>query len=1136
MKPIITWAIRNSPAMNTLLIASLLIGAVSMVVMRREVFPNFELEILLVTVAFPGATPEEVEEGICQKVESVVSNVEGVKKMTSVARESSGFVILELSSDVTDVQPVLNDVRSQIDQISSFPPSAEDPNVKQIIFRAPAITVGVLGPRTDQFSEAEKLQAELELRDLAEEIRTDLTELRAVPPKNFVRRSLAWMFQPKGAAVSGADIVAEKPYEIAVEVSEDELRKYGDFSLDMLVDILRRQNVDMPGGKMETASQELLLRGKNKREVGTEIATIPILSQPNGDVITIGDIGQVIDGFAEETSTHIINDRPGIAIRVTKTNTEDLFTIVESVQDYVSKKQIPDGYRLTTWNDISTDVRDRMELLTRNGAQGLLLVFLVLATFLDLRLAFWVAVGIPVSILGAGFVLLAAGDTLNMLTMFAFLMALGIVVDDAIVIGENIYTKRSEGLGFVNAAIEGTVEVLPSVIASVATTIIAFMPLMFVTGVMGKFIAVMPVAVIAMLVISLIESTFILPAHLAHENNLFIRMVGVCLYIFKPLTYVHRAVNRRASGAMQWCIDRLYAPALKWSLRNKPVVLSIAASFLMVCVGLVIGEIAPFGFFPDMDGAEIHSTLAYPDGTSSEFAQFGALDIQDAIQAVEDDHVAAGGLPFIENLYRRIGEVGNSMKGPTGVTNGSHVSSVEVQLFPTDDRDISNKEIIKLWRERLPKIAGSEVLKFGSESMGPGGNAIEFKILTSDKHAAYLDEVADACKERLANINGVIDIEDDSRIGKWEMNLRLNELGKTLGLDENALANTIRTGYFGGEVMRLQRGRHEVKLMVRYPREERANMTGFENVRVRDSSQMEWPITEVADIEYSRASSEVNRLDQRRAITVLADVDKKIADPVKVNYELRTNIIPEVLGEFENKYGASFAVNWEGEQAQTIESFTSMMTGFCIALMCMYVLLTLEFRSYVQPLIILAIIPFGWLGAVIGHAILGIELTLFSFFGLIALTGVVVNDSIVLVDFINSRIREGKPLMEALELSGQRRFRPIMLTSMTTVAGLFPMLLETSLQAQVLIPMAASLIFGLMTGTFLILFLVPIFYDLYGSTLLKLNVPLDNNPLDDSIEGPSSNRPDGAAVEGKSPQAEPAVVAQGKVKVDPLTG
>ena len=470
------------------------------------------------------------------------------------------------------------------------------------------------------------------------------------------------------------------------------------------------------------------------------------------------------------------------------------------------------------------------------------------------------------------------------------------------------------------------------------------------------------------------------------------------------------------------------------------------------------------------------------------------------------------------------------MQGPTGVTSGSHVSSVEVQLLPSADRDRTNKWIIQEWRKRVPKVAGAEVLKFGADSMGPGGNAIEFKILSSDKGAVFLDDIADACKTELSKINGVTDIEDDSRTGKWEMNLRLNELGKTLGLNENQLANTIRNVYFGNEVMRLQRGRHEVKLMVRYPKEERENMDSFENIRIRDDQGTEWPITEVADIQFNRASSEINRLDQRRSITVVADVDDEVADSVAINYELRTQIIPNVLNEFQNRAGMPFAVNWEGEQADTLESVNSMMIGFGIAVMCMFALLTLQFRSYAQPMIIMAIIPFGWLGAIIGHAIIGIKLSLFSLFGLIALTGVVVNDSIVLVDFINRRIREGVPLMEALEQSGQRRFRPIMLTSMTTVAGLFPMLLETSLQAQVLIPMAVSLIFGLMTGTFLILFLVPIFYNFYGSTLNVMNIPLDDDPLEENVVEPEVEE----VGSWKSKNTEPAIAHQ-KANINPAT-
>jgi multidrug efflux pump subunit AcrB len=1088
MKSVIRWAIKNSPAMNTFLIAAMLIGAVSMVVMRREVFPNFALEIVLVAVPFPGATPEETEEGVCQKIESAVANLDGIKKMTSVGRENFGYVILELDNNVSDVQKVLNDVRSAIDQISTFPPNAEDPEVKQIVFRAPAISVGILAPQRDGET---TLEDEQRLRAVAEEVRAELLELRPTPPANPIRNALKMLFQPKGPAVSTADIVAAKPFEISVEVSEDNLRKYN-LDLQTIARRIRQQNADTPGGTMEIASQELLLRGNNKREIGIGIEELPIkpADNANGEPITVGDIATVIDGFAETSSSHLINGRRGLVIRVSKTAQEDLFTIVETVKEYVSRKELPAGYQISTWGDISVDVRDRMELLTRNGAQGLLLVFIVLACFLELRLAFWVAMGIPVSILAAGFVLLATGQTLNMLTMFSFLMALGIVVDDAIVIGENIYAKREEGLPFVKAAIDGTAEVLPSVIASVATTIIAFMPLLYVTGVMGKFISIMPVAVIAMLVISLVESTFILPAHLAHENNLFMRFVGLVMYIFKPLTGTIAFVNKRATWAMDWAIEKFYSPLLYWSLNNKRIVISSSLALGAFSVGLIMAGIAPFAMMPKMDGREVNATVAFPNGTTEHFSKLAVDELQAAFERIDARIKEETGSSVVQNLYRRVGEVGDGNMGPTGVTNGSHVGSVEVQLVPPSERVHSTTQLNALWRDEVPKISGTEILKFGSPSMGPGGSDIEFKILSDDKGIKYLDQAADDCKVFLAGKLGVSDIEDDSRVGKMEMIIRLNEMGRALGLDESNLASTIRGGYFGEEVMRLQRGRHEVKLMVRYPEKARKNALDFKQIRIRDNQGVERPLMEVADIEQRRAFSEINRIDQRRSVTISASVEKEDANSSDIIAEMKSDFLPKLFQRYKTETGANLAVNWEGEQAQNEESVASMMSGFVVALLCMFVLLTLQFRSYIQPAIILAIIPFGWLGAILGHAVMGLDLTLFSFFGLIALTGVVVNDSIVLVDFINRKVRDGVPLFDALMAAGKRRFRPIMLTSFTTVAGLFPMLLETSLQAQVLIPMACSLIFGLITGTLLILILVPVFYHIYGIILLKTGNPL----------------------------------------------
>ena len=814
--------------------------------------------------------------------------------------------------------------------------------------------------------------------------------------------------------------------------------------------------------------------------------------------VTVGEVANVIDGFEETNDHSLINGREGLVIRIAKTNEEDLFTIVESVQAYVAQKKLPAGYTLDTWGDVSVDVRDRIDLLSRNGLQGLILVFIVLAVFLELRLAFWVAMGIPISILGAGFILLATGQTMNMLTMFAFLMALGIVVDDAIVIGENIYAKREEGLSHIAAAVAGTYEVLPSVIASVTTTIIAFMPLMYVTGVMGKFISIMPVAVIAMLLISLFESAFILPSHLAHDNNLFMRIIGVVLYIFKPLIGCVNWLNTKAAAGMSAAIDRYYSPLLEFSLRNKSIVLASVLAMMLFAVGLVMSGIAPFAMFPQMDGREINATVTFPDGSREGFTEDALAELEDAFRRVDARVEQEYGKSVIRNLYLNVGEIGDANKGQAGLTRGAHVGKVEIELTQPDEREITTQQLNKLWREESPKIAGTESLKFAARSMGPGGSAIEFKLLFDESSVEYIDQAAEECKAFLAKKVGLSDFEDDSNQGKSELTVRLNEVGRALGLSESMLASSMRSGYYGEEVKREQRGRHEVKLMVRYPSDAREDMEEFEKIRIRDNDGIERPLLDVATPILEPSPSKINRLNQRRSVTISAEVDADKANAAQIIEEMKVGFLPDLIKKYRDEYNAKLSVNWEGEAAQNIESVDSMKKGFMVAMLAMYVLLTLQFRSYLQPLIILAIIPFGVLGAILGHAIMQIHLTLFSFFGLIALTGVVVNDSIVLVDCINREIRSGLPMYEALLSAGRRRFRPIMLTSFTTVAGLSPMLFETSLQAQVLIPMAVSLVFGLITGTLLILLLVPIFYYFYGTLLSWFGIPLF--PDDSEIE------------------------------------
>ncbi|MBN2292971.1 MAG: efflux RND transporter permease subunit [Pirellulales bacterium] len=1129
MKSIVAWAIRNTPAMNTIMVGLLVVGAFSLLNLRREVFPEFDIEYIVVTVPYPGAAPAEVEEGICQKVEEAVRSIDGVKKIESTAAEGSGVVVLELVSDIPDLQRALNEVRSEVDRIPSFPELAEDPIVEQITLRDTAIRVGVLGPDDDS------PEAELKLRDLAERVREELLLL---------------------PSISQVKLLGVRDYQIDIEISEDTLRKYG-LSLQDVAALVRRQNIELPGGTMRTESQEVLLRGKSKGLIGTEIAKIPLITQPNGVVLTVGDLGTVRDQFADTTAINRINGHPAMVIVVEKVGNEDLLQITEEVREFVDKVnkpggfQTPKGYTLEKWADISLIVSDRLELLGRNGLQGLVLVFVILALFLELRLAFWVALGIPVAILGACAILLGTGDTLNMITMFAFLTALGILVDDAIVVGENIYAHRQSGKSGVQAAIDGTCEVMPSVMASVMTTIIAFTPLMFVPGILGKFLAVMPFAVIVMLIISLIESTLILPCHLAHgrgpgekggkpgrigrmyrysQRGVFLilwtsigmalwvaavmllpkysdstgEMLGISAtilllvlmphlaFILKRLSDFFGWANRHVSRLLHGFIGRLYLPFLDWSINHRAIVLASAATTLLLAGALYKSGILPFNAFPKLDGDTIMATVVYPDGTPAAVAEKATVQCEKAIRKLCDEY-SEPGKPLVKLVHRSIGQAtiaGNDAPGLQAA--GSNIGSVGVELVPAAERNVNSNDLVNIWRDEAGEFPGAESVSFKTPTMGPPGEAIEFTLMSTPKHMSEMEEVAEKCKAELAKMPGVFDITDDSRPGKWEFQVKVKDEAKALGNTVADLAETVRASYYGQEVMRLQRGRHEVKLMVRYPLEERNSLANFDNIRVRTptaatrrggnfehlrkgaTAMPERPLSELADVDVQRGFSTIHRLDQLRSLKVTADINEKLTNARKVTELMKTKIVPKILADY-----PAVKVHWGGREEDTNESVGGLFIGLMMALVAMFGLLTYQFKSYLQPILIMLIIPFGAIGAIVGHLVMGLELTLFSLFGLVALTGVVVNDSIVLIDFINHRIAAGMPLREALLDTGRRRFRPVLLTSLTTIGGLLPILLEKSMQAQVLIPMAVSLCFGLVFATVMVLVMVPAMYSVY---------------------------------------------------------
>ena len=1073
MKSIVRWAVSNSPAMNVIMLAVLIVGGIGTYRLRREVFPEFTLETIQVSVPYPGATPFDVEEGICQKIEEAIRSVDGIKKITSVASEGMGSVSLELNADVKDPQRVLNEVRSEVDQIPSFPELSEQPEVRQLSIRQPAIRIGVIA------SNVSGPDAAVRLREVAERVREDLLRLKQVSQVSFV----------------GAP-----PYQIDVELPEDTLRSYG-LSLQDVAQIIRRENHQLPGGTIRADSQEVLVRGDNRRLTGKEIARLPLVSQASGAVLTVGDLGVVRDEFEDVAFTSRINGQPGLALSVERTSSEDLLAMTEAVRQYVLNIDLPPGYELTTWGDQSIEVRGRLELLLKNGAQGLLLVFLMLALFLEIRLAFWVALGIPIAILSTGAFLLFTGQTLNMLSMFAFIMAIGILVDDAIVVSENVFAHRQMGKSYQQAAIDGASEVVPSITASVATTIVAFMPLLFVVGTMGKFIGVLPIAVISMLFVSLLESMTILPCHLSHHDSFIFRVMSHVFFVFRWLVHVVTFLNRQTNRMLTVFVDRIYEPSIRMAIANRLVVMSGFIAMLIVAIGFVRSGITPFIIFPKQDANSISASLAFPDGTPAHVTERCTREIEDAFWRVNDRLTArslvsprprvAGQSPAASLEETRLHEdslavtsfrvVGQQVSGGFGggATTGSQVGSVEVELRDVTQRSVSSEEIVAAWRDEVGPIAGTVTLSFSAQNRGPGGVPIEFKLLVDKESVNQLQGAVEEAMREVAEFPGVYDVTNDSPLGKWEYRLRVKEEAIAMGVRPADLAETVRATYFGEEVMRIQRGRHEVKLMVRYPRNERSQLANFNEIRVRTDDGIERPLTELAEVDVVRGYSKINRLDQQRAITISANIDEAVGNARSVVQSLQRTFMRELLQRYPD-----VRVLWEGQQEQTQESVRSLFTGFGVALLAMFVLLSFQFKSYFQPFLILLIIPFGVIGAIAGHAIIGLPLTLFSLFGMVALTGVVVNDSIVLVDFINARVRAGMPVRDALAEAGSRRFRPVLLTTVTTVVGLTPILLETSAQAQLLIPMATSIAFGEILGTLLVLYLVPVFYSLHADAVV----------------------------------------------------
>ncbi len=1033
MNRAIAWFAENSVAANLLMALILGGGLLTVSSLTMEVFPEFSSDVISVSMIYRGAAPEEVEEAVCVRIEEAIQGLEGIKRVNSTASENVGTVMIEIVPG-TDARKLLDDVKSNINAIETFPDETEEPVIKEMVRRRQVINLAVSGNAD-----------ETTLKYLGEQVRDEITAL---------------------PGVTQVELSNARPYEISIEVSEDALRRYA-LTMDEVARAVRRSSLDLPGGSIRTDGGEILLRTKGQAYRGPDFESLVLRTRPDGTTLTLGDVTTVMDGFAETDQFARFNGKPTVIVQVFRVGNQNALEITEKVKTYIAeaRTRMPEGISLTVWADYSRVLEGRLDLMLRNGRLGFILVFVILALFLRLRLAFWVALGIPISFFGAIWLMPGMGASINVISLFAFIVVLGIVVDDAIIVGENVYSHFQRGSRGLQAAIEGAREVSVPVTFAVLTSIAAFSPLLMVPGNMGKIMKLIPQIVIATLIFSLIESLFILPAHLAHSR---MNHDGPS----KRGAWWQRFQDRFASGLRRF-IDAYYRPVLEFALRWRYLTLSVGITTLLLTVGLVWGGWIRLVFFPGIDADNVVALLTMPQGTPVEVTARTVRHLERTAIALREKLEAEKDRKLFQHILASVGEqpfraAQRPGQGPGVSVSASHLGEVNIELVPSERRNLGSAEIAKHWRKMTGPIPDVVELTFSS-SLFSAGDAINVQLTGPDY--VELRRAAEKLKAKLSEYPGVTDIADSFRPGKQEVKLSLTKEAKTLGLTLFDLARQVRQAFYGEEAQRIQRGRADIRVMVRYPPDERRSLGNLEDMRIRTPDGGEVPFSIAAESELGRGYAAIQRTDRQRIVNVTADVDQTRANANEILADLTARVLPEMLADHPR-----VRYTLEGEQREQREALGGLQSSFGIAILMIYILLAIPFKSYLQPVIIMAAIPFGVVGAIWGHIIMGIDLSMLSLFGVVALSGVVINDSLVMVSFINQARTQKLSLEGAIREAGVARFRPILLTSLTTFAGLSPLLLEKSLQAQLLIPMAVSLGYGIIFGTFITLMLVPVSY------------------------------------------------------------
>jgi len=1014
MRKVIEHFIKYPVAANVLILGMVVLGTAGVLNLKSSFFPLNESRIVSISVVYPGASPQEMEEGIVLKIEDNLRGLVGVDRFTSTSSENSATIVVEVLKGY-DVDALLQDIKNAVDKVPSYPVGMEPPVISKDIFRTEAVSMAIHGDNVS-------LQS---LKQFARSVETDLRSIDGI---------------------SQVEVSGFPDEEIEIAVDENKLRAYN-LTFRDVANAISNTNILVTGGSIKTETEEFLIRVNNRSYYGIELDYIVVKTDETGNKVTLRDVAMVSDRWSENPNRAYFNGRPSIRISVSTTNSEDLISVAKKTNEYIEGfNESHSNVQIDVTRDASVTIVQRTKLLLENGGQGIFLVLLFLALFLKPRLAFWVAFGIPISFFGMFIFADMIGVTINVLSLFGMIIVIGILVDDGIVIAENIYYHYEKGKNPIRAAIDGTMEVITPITSAILTTLVAFSTFFFLDGRIGEFFGEVSVVVILTLSVSLIEALIILPSHVAHS---------------KALSKDQKSFwfNKQADRFISWMRDTLYAPYLQFFLRNKFLGFAVPVTLLMLTLGSMGGGIIRFTFFPPIASDRVTITLKMPQGTNEALTDSIITKIETAAWVVNEDFTErqTENKQVIRNIIKNIGP-------------GTSNASLRINLLPGEERDFPSFAIASAIERQTGPIYGAESIEFGSGS-NFGGKPVSVSLLGNN--IKELKGAKDILKSSLGSNALLKDVSDNDPAGIKEIEIKLKENAYPLGFTLNDVISQVRSGFFGLQVQRFQRGRDEIKVWVRYDREERSSIQNLDNMRIVSATGQRVPLSEIANYEIARGEISINHLDGQREIRVDADLKDPSNSASQIMADIKQELLPVIQAQF-----PSVTASFEGQNREANKVSGSARMVVPVVIFMIFVIITFTFRSFSQPLMLILMVPFSLIGVAWGHWIHDFPINMLSYLGIIALVGIVVNDGLVLIGKFNGFLREGLKFDEALLEAGKSRFRAIFLTSITTVAGLTPLIFEKSRQAQFLIPMAISIAYGIALATVLTLVMLPLMLSL----------------------------------------------------------